>query len=71
MDEFFFNNDLVLILINQCEQHWLLVAVLLQCKIVYMIYDSSNNNGYVQICKNISKFLSKYPEIHACDYLAS
>ena len=71
MDEIFFNNDLVLILINQYEQHWLLVAVLLQCKIVYMIYDSSNNNGYVQICKNISKFLSRYPEIHACDYLAS
>ena len=36
-----------------------------------MIYDSSDNNGYVQICKNISKFLSRYPEIHACDYLAS
>ena len=30
-----------------------------------------NNNGYVQICKNISKFLTKYSEIHACDCLSS
>ena len=36
-----------------------------------VIYDSLDNNGYVQICKNISKFLSKYSEIHACDYLTS
>ena len=28
-----------------------------------------DNNGYVQICENISKFLRNYSEIHACDYL--
>ena len=70
MDEYFFNNELVLITINQSEHHWLLVAVLLRCKKV-VIYDSLDNNGYVQICENISKFLSNYSEIHACDYLTS
>ena len=70
MDENFFNNELVLITINQSEHHWLLVAVLLRCKKV-VIYDSLDNNGYVQICENISKFFSNYSEIHACDYLTS
>ena len=75
MDENFFNNKLVLIAINQCEHHCLLVAVLLvaallRCKKV-VIYDSLDNNGYVQICENISKFFSNYSEIHACDYLTS
>ena len=50
--------------------YWLLVAVLLQCKNV-VIYNSLDNNGYVQICINISKFLSKYSEIHDCDYSTS
>ena len=36
-----------------------------------MIYDSLDNNGYVQICKNISKFRGKYLKLHACDYLTS
>ena len=62
MDKIFFNNELV--------HNWLLVAVLLQCKKVVM-YDSLDLNGYLQICKNISKFLSKYSEIHACKYLTS
>ena len=30
-----------------------------------------DNNGYAQICENISKILSNYSEIHACDYLTS
>ena len=68
MDENIFNNKLVLIPINQCERHWLLVAVLLRCKKV-VIYDSLDNNAYVQIWENISKFLSNYSKIHACDYL--
>ena len=62
MDKIFLNNELV--------HNWLLVAVLLQCKKV-VIYDSLDLNGYLQICKNISKFLSKYSEIHACKYLTS
>ena len=70
MDENIFNNELALIPINQCEDHWLLVAVLLRCKKI-VIYDSLDNNAYVQICENISKFLSNYSKIHACDYLTS
>ena len=70
MDENFFNNELVLIPINQCEHHWLLVAVLLRCKKV-VIYDSLDYNAYIQICENFSKFLSNYSEIHTCDYLTS
>ena len=70
MDGNIFNNKLVLIPINQCERHWLLVAVLLRCKKV-VIYDSLDNNAYVQICETISKFLSNYSKIHACDYLTS
>ena len=68
MDENIFNNELVLIPISQCEDHWLLV--LLRCKKI-VIYDSLDNNAYVQICENISKFLSNYSKIHACDYLTS
>ena len=70
MDENFFNNELVLIPLNQWEYHCLLVAGLLQCKKV-VVYDSLNNNGHVQICKNISKFLSKFSDIHACTCLIS
>ena len=70
MDENIFNNELALIPINQGEDHWLLVAVLLRCKKI-VIYDSLDNNAYVQICENISKFLSNYSKIHACDYLTS
>ena len=70
MDEIFFNNELVLIPINECEHHWLLAAVLLRCKKV-VIYDSLDKNGYVQIYENISKFLNNYSKIHACDYLTS
>ena len=36
-----------------------------------VIYDSLDNKGYVEICKNILKFLSNYSEICACDYLTS
>ena len=36
-----------------------------------MIYGSLDENSYVQICENISKFLSKNSEIHASDYLTS
>ena len=66
IDEHFFNNELVLIPINRCEHHWLLAAVLLQCKEI-VIYDSLDNNGHIQICKNISKF----QEIHACHFSTS
>ena len=44
MYENFFNNRLVLIPINQCEHHWLLVAVLLLCKKI-VTQDSLHNNG--------------------------
>ena len=57
MNKIFVNNELVLIPHNQCEHHWLLVAVLLQYKKV-VIYDSLYNNDYIQIFKNISDFLS-------------